>query len=152
MAETTRRGVLKGGLIAIAAAAPAKAADDAAANRPFVEHRLVLQISDRDPAKQALVLSVCSNVLKEIGADRVAIEVVAFGPGVDLLRADAAERARVDSLIAQDVRFDICMNTVETIERDTGMKFPVNPAAHPVPAGVVRILNLVEQGYTAIRP
>ena len=29
------------------------------------------------------------------------------------------QRARVDSLIAQGVRFSVCMNTVETVERET---------------------------------
>lgn len=153
-ASTSRRGVIKAGLLAaIAAPGAAKAAvDDAAADRPFVEHRMVLQLSDRDPGKQALILSVANNVLKEIGPDQVALEVVTFGPGIDLLREDSSERARVDSLIAQGVRFDICMNTVESVERETGMKFPINPRAHPVPAGVVQILMLVEHGYTLVRP
>ena len=29
-------------------------------------------------------------------------------------------RAEVDSLVSQGVQFDVCMNTVETIERETG--------------------------------
>jgi hypothetical protein len=44
------------------------------------------------------------------------------------------------------------MNTVESVERETGMKFPINPRANPVPAGVVQILTLVENGYTLVRP
>ena len=55
--------------------------------------------------------------MKLYGPDKIAIEVVAFGPGIDLLRADSPNRAAVDSLISQGVRFDVCMNTVDTIER-----------------------------------
>jgi hypothetical protein len=153
-ANTSRRGMITAGLFAaVTAPGAVKAAvDDPAVDRPFVEHRVVLQLSDNDPGKRALILSVANNVLKELGADQVALDVVTFGPGIELLREDSSERPRVDSLIAQGVRFDICMNTVESVERDTGMKFPMNPRAHPVPAGAVQILILVENGYTLIRP
>lgn len=118
----------------------------------FVEHRLALQLSDRDPAKQAMVLSVAYNLLKVYGPDKLAIDVVAFGPGVALLRADSPNAARVHSLMSQGVRFDICMNTVETIERETGAPFPITPDAHRVEAGVAQILTLAEHGYTLVRP
>ena len=58
----------------------------------------------------------------------------------------------MDSLIAQGVQFDVCMNTVETIERETGHKVPLNPKAKPVEAGVAQILALTEKGYTLVRP
>ena len=74
----------------------------------------MLQLSDNDPKKQSLVISVAYNLLKFYGPDKVAIEVVAFGPGIDLLRPDNANRKRVESLVAQGVRFDVCLNTVDT--------------------------------------
>lgn len=131
---------------------PARAQQDAASDKPFAEHRIVLQLSDRDAAKQGLVLSVANNLLKAYDPDKIAIEVVAFGPGIDLLRADSPNRERVDSLIAQGVQFDVCMNTVETIERETGHAPPLNPKAVHVQVGVGRILTLVEHGFTLVRP
>lgn len=134
-------------------AAPAAAAGDAAAaEKPFADHHLVLQLSDDDAKKQALVISVAYNLLKFYGPDKIAIEVVTFGPGIALLRADSANRKLVDSLVAQGVRFDVCMNTVETIERKTGHNVPLNPNAKPVEAGVAQILALTEKGYTLVRP
>ncbi|HTY67336.1 MAG TPA: hypothetical protein VMH36_11835 [Alphaproteobacteria bacterium] len=133
-------------------AAPATAQQDAASDKPFAEHKIVLQLSDRDPAKQGLVLSVANNLLKAYDPDKIAIEVVAFGPGIDLLRAHSPNRARVDSLIAQGVQFDVCMNTVETIERETGRRPELNPKAVPVQVGVGQILTLVEHGFTLVRP
>lgn len=122
-----------------------------APDKPFAEHHLVLQLSDRTPDKQALVLSVANNLLKAYGPDAIAIEVVAFGPGIDLLRVESPNRARVDSLIAQGVIFDICMNTVETLERE-GKHVNINPRAVKVQVGVARILQLTEKGYTLVRP
>lgn len=121
-------------------------------DKPFAEHRLIIQLSDREPARQALALSVPNNLLKFYDPDRISIVVVAFGPGIDLLRAESPNRARVDSLIAQGVEFDVCMNTVDTIERETGKKVDLNPKAVKVQVGVARILELAEKGYTLVRP
>jgi intracellular sulfur oxidation DsrE/DsrF family protein len=120
-------------------------------DRPFAEHHLVLQLSDRGQDKQALVISVANNVLKAYDPDKIAIEVVAFGPGIDLLRAESPARAQVDSLISQGVQFDICMNTVATLERE-GKPVSINPKAVKVQVGVARILELTEKGYTLVRP
>jgi uncharacterized protein len=120
-------------------------------DKPFADHHLVLQLSDRAPDKQALVLSVAYNLLKAYGPDKIAIEVVAFGPGIDLLRAESPSRPLVDSLITQGVQFDICMNTVDTLER-AGKHVDINPKAVRVQVGVERILQLTEKGYTVVRP
>lgn len=121
-------------------------------DKPFAEHRIVLQLSDGDAKKQALVLSVANNLLKAYDPDKVAIELVAFGPGVDLLLTGSERRRQVESLIAQGVRFDICLNTVDTIERETGKRPEFIPAATPVQVGVGQILFLAENGYTVVRP
>ena len=121
-------------------------------DKPFAEHKLVLQLSDGDERKQALVLSVANNLLKFYDPDKVAIEVVAFGPGIDVLRSDSDHRKAVESLIAQGVRFDVCLNTVDTIERETGKRPDIMPAATPVQVGVGQILFLTENGYTLVRP
>ena len=121
-------------------------------DKPFAEHKIVLQLSDGDAKKQALVLSVANNLLKFYDPDKVAIEVVAFGPGIDLLLTGSDRRKQVESLIAQGVRFDICLNTVDTIERETGKRPEFIPAATPVQVGVGQILLLTENGYTLVRP
>jgi intracellular sulfur oxidation DsrE/DsrF family protein len=98
------------------------------------------------------VVSVANNLLKLYGPDKVAIEVVAFGPGIDLLNPDNTNRKRVESLVAQGVRFDVCLNTVDTIERETGKRPEFIAAATPVQVGVGQILALTENGYTLVRP
>jgi hypothetical protein len=121
-------------------------------DKPFAEHKIVLQLSDNDVRKQNLVISVANNLLKFYDPDKVAVEVVAFGPGIELLRSDSAARKQVESLIAQGVRFDVCLNTVDTIERETGRRPEIIPAATPVQVGVGQILFLTENGYTLVRP
>lgn len=139
-------------LLVGAAPLPAPAQQVPLQDKPFAEHKIVLQLSDGDAKKQALVLSVANNLLKAYGPDKVAIEVVAFGPGIDLLLAGSERRKQVESLIAQGVRFDICLNTVDTIERETGKRPEFIQAATPVQVGVAQILFLAENGYTLVRP
>ena len=142
-------------IAALAAAMPwsAARADQAPLpDKPFAEHRIVLQLSDNDPKKQGLVISVAYNLLKFYDPDKVAIEVVTFGPGIDLLRPENTNRKLVESLVAQGVRFDVCLNTADTIERDTGKRPEFISVATPVQVGVGQILSLTENGYTLVQP
>ena len=139
-------------LFAWAVIAPVAAQQVPLQDKPFAEHKIVLQLSDGDAKKQALVLSVANNLLKAYDPDKIAVEVVAFGPGIDLLLTSSERRKQVESLIAQGVRFDICLNTVDTLERETGKRPDFIPAATPVQVGVGQILFLAESGYTVVRP
>jgi uncharacterized protein len=134
------------------AGAQTKAAPKPPEDKPFAEHFIALQLSDSDPKKQRLILSVASNLQKAYGQDKVAIEVVAFGPGIDLLREGSENRSLVDSLVTQGVRFDVCGNTLDTIERETGQRPKINPHAIEVQVGVGQLLTLSESGYTIVRP
>ncbi len=121
-------------------------------DKPFAEHKIVLQLSENDPKKQGLVISVASNLMKHYDPDKVAIEVVAFGPGIDLLKPDNPNRKAVESLVAQGVRVDICLNTVDTLEREVGKRPEFLSVATPVQVGVAQILFLTENGYTLVTP
>jgi intracellular sulfur oxidation DsrE/DsrF family protein len=137
----------------LAAAAPSARAQQAPLqDKPFAEHKIVLQLSDNDPRKQGLVISVANNLMKFYDPDKVAVEIVAFGPGIDLLKPDHPSRKQVESLVAQGARVDICLNTVDTLERDTGKRPEYIAAATPVQVGVAQILFLTENGYTLVRP
>lgn len=141
------------GVALLAAALPySRAQQVPLQDKPFAEHKIVLQLSDNDVRKQNLVISVANNLLKFYDPDKVAIEVVAFGPGIELLRSESPARKQIESLIAQGVRFDVCLNTVDTIERETGRRPEIMPGATPVQVGVGQILFLAENGYTLVRP
>jgi hypothetical protein len=147
-----RRRALIGGIGGLCFPLAAGAQTQPAEPHPFATQKLLLQLSDDAPVKQKLVISVANSILKDFGPDNVSIIVVAFGPGVRILYADSPERVAVDSLVAQGVEFDVCMNTINTITRDTGHKPALNPHAIPVAYGVARIMELVSKGYILERP
>ena len=124
-----------------------------AADKPFAEKKIVLQISDPNPFKQTLVLNVANNLLREYGADKVAIEIVAFGPGLRLLFADNANKGRIQGLSTNGVEFRGCSNTVKNMAKKLGHKPVLNSLAKVQGPGVVRIVKLVtEDGYTLVKP
>ncbi|MBW7469792.1 hypothetical protein QQF73_09970 [Marinobacter sp. M216] len=120
--------------------------------KPFAETFLLLQLSDGDPEKQDMVLSVAGNLLEHYQPDLVDIEITTFGPGVRLLYADNDRRELIKSLMAQGVRFSVCMNTIDTIERGTGNRPELIPDILRVPVGVAHILERIDQGYVLVRP
>ena len=144
--------VIVGALLSASLTALAQAQQPPLQDKPFAEHKIALQLSDNDTKKEALVISVAYNLLKAYDPDKIAIEVVAFGPGIDLLRTENSNRKLVESLIAQGVRFDVCLNTVDTVERETGKRPEIIPDATPVQVGVGQVLHLTENGYTLVRP
>lgn len=121
-------------------------------DKPFAEKHVVLQISDNDPTKQTLVLNVATNLVKYYGPDKVEIEIVAFGPGLRLLFADNSNAPRIDGLSDNGVRFAACDNTYAKVTKLLGKAPDLNPHATHVSAGVVRIMDLVADGYTLVKP
>ncbi|MCF6189347.1 MAG: DsrE family protein [Cocleimonas sp.] len=117
-----------------------------------VTTRLVIQISENDPLKQKLALSNVYNLQKFYGMDNIEIEVVAYGPGISLLYPDGKEASRVRSLMAQDVIFTGCQNTLDTIKANTGKEQKLIEDVEIVRAGIARIIDLQGQGYRYLHP
>lgn len=124
----------------------------AESDKPFAEERVVLQISDPDPFKQTLVLNVATNLIKHYGPDKVDIEIVAFGPGLRLMFADNVNSGRIQGLTENGVKFAACKNTIAGMSKKLGHKPELNSNAVPVSAGVVRIIELENQGFKLIKP
>ena len=137
-------------LLLLAVAAPQQAL--AQEEKAFAEHKFVLQISDMDPSKQTLVLNVANNILKAYGTDQVDIEIVAFSAGLRLLFEDNANAGRIDGLVQSGVRFFACQNTIDNMSNTLGRPVKINKHASSGKGGIVRIKELVDQGYMLAKP
>jgi len=135
-------------LLVLSPGTPAQESD-----KPFAEAHVVLQLADGDAQTQARTLSVANNLIKHYrGPDFIDIEIVAYGPGISLLYPDNANRERVLSLMANDVRFVGCTNTLDTIERSTGERPELIADVVLVKTGVARLIERAQQDYVVIRP
>ena len=121
------------------------------------EHRLILQVNSNDPAAMNLALNNAMNVTeyyKETG-ENVKIEVVTFGPGLHMLREDTSPvKARIEtmSLSNPEISFKACGNTQANMHKAENKDIPIIRAAEVVKSGVIRIMELQEQGWTYVKP
>jgi len=119
-------------------------------------HRLILQVNSNDPAMMNLVLNNASNVAqyyKDLG-ENVTIEVITFGPGLHMLRDDTSPvKARIKAISESTpaISFKACGNTQENMHRAENKEIPLIPEAQVVKSGVVRVMELQEQGWTYVK-
>jgi intracellular sulfur oxidation DsrE/DsrF family protein len=125
---------------------PASIAADSAAQ---AKERVVIQVSDNDPKKWHLALNNARNVQVDLGADRTEIEIVAYGPGIGMLKADAEVANRIEDAVAAGVKVVACENTMraQKLSRDD-----MNGKIGYVMAGVVQIMRRQQQGWAYLRP
>jgi intracellular sulfur oxidation DsrE/DsrF family protein len=119
--------------------------------KPFAEKHVVLQLSDQ--ANEAVVIDVANNLIKHYGGpDMIDIEIVSFGKGVRLMFDGGPQATRIASLVENGVRFYVCKNTLDTMERMEGARHALDPNAILVQAGVAHVIDRVDAGYTLVKP
>jgi intracellular sulfur oxidation DsrE/DsrF family protein len=112
-------------------------------------NRIVIQVSDADPAKWNLALNNVKNVQEDLGAKNVDIELVAYGPGLGILKVDSVVGNKIADALAAGVSVIACENTMKNqkLTRDDML-----PKIGYVPAGVVQLMKRQQQGWAYIRP
>jgi uncharacterized protein len=122
-------------------------------------HRLVIQVNQNDPAVMNLALNNATNVIDYYRAkgEDVNLDIVTYGPGLHMLRADTSpvqERIKTlkDYAFPSNIQFSACNNTKEGMEKKEGHPINVLSAAVIVPSGVVRLMELQEEGWSYVRP
>jgi intracellular sulfur oxidation DsrE/DsrF family protein len=111
--------------------------------------RVVIQVSDSDQGKWNLALNNARNIQTDLGAANVDVEIVAYGPGIGMLKMDSPVGGRIDEATTAGVKVIACENTMK------GQKLTradmLNGIAY-VPAGVVELMSRQQQGWAYIRP
>lgn len=146
--RTLFRALVATGLLVANDAAPAQAAEP---------HRLVLQISDDEPAKMRAVLDVAANVARHYSGqgEDVEIVVVAFNGGLDMLVEDRSPvKERLTNFLKSmpNVSFVACGNTLETLAVKEGKRPPLMQGVGLVQVGVAALIELAEKNWTIVRP
>jgi uncharacterized protein len=111
--------------------------------------KVVMQVSDNDPAKWNLALNNAKNVQQMIGADKAEVEIVVYGPGINMLKMDSAVAGRIDEAKNANVKIVACENTMKSLKLT---KDDMLPNTNYVPAGVVELMKKQKEGYAYIRP
>jgi len=123
------------------------------------QHRIAIQVDQNDPQVMELALNNAQNVIEYYhgkGED-VQVEVVAYGPGLNMLRADTSPvkdriRRMKEFSVPSNLTFSACNNTKTAMEKREGHAITIIPEASLVPSGVVRLMQLEEEGWSYVRP
>ena len=110
---------------------------------------MIFQVSDNDPRKWNLALNNIRNVQEDLGKGNVEIELVAYGPGLPMLKLESEVSNRIADALAQGVNVVACENTMfnTKLKREDML-----PNIGYVKAGVVELIVKQQQGYSYIRP
>jgi intracellular sulfur oxidation DsrE/DsrF family protein len=110
---------------------------------------VVIQVSDNNPAVWNLALNNAENIQEALGKDNVNIEIVAYGPGLNMLKFDSEVAPRLKKAEANGVGLMACGTTMKkthVTEKDLASGVKV------VPGGVIEIMNKQREGWAYIKP
>jgi intracellular sulfur oxidation DsrE/DsrF family protein len=120
-------------------------------------YKVALHVDDNDAAKMNLTLNNVQNIIRDFkkSGKKIEIEVVTYGPGLHMFRADTSPvKARIEeiALANPNVTFSACGNTQSKMAK--AEKKPINliHEAKLVPSGIVRLIELQRQGYAYVKP
>lgn len=123
------------------------------------EHRVAIQVDQNDAGVMNLALNNATNIMEQYKSkgETVQIEIVTYGPGLHMLRADTSpvqDRIKqiVDASFPSGIKFAACANTREGMEKRKGKTVDLVPQAEIVPSGAVRLIELQERGWSYLRP
>lgn len=110
---------------------------------------VVIQVSEADPAKWEMALINARNVRKAYGAKSVGVEIVAYGPGLKMLRSDSPVASGVEEARKNGVKLKACGNTMSMTHTT---RAELDAGVDVVPAGIVEIMERQQEGYAYVRP
>ncbi|HMQ57183.1 MAG TPA: DsrE family protein [Rhizobiaceae bacterium] len=123
---------------------------------PAAEHKLAIHVDQADPAVMNLALNNAQNARQyyESKGDTVKIEIVAYGPGLNMYTQASPVKERISAMALETdaVAFSACGNTLAGMEKKAGKKIELMSEAMVTPSGVVRLMELQEQGWSYLRP
>jgi intracellular sulfur oxidation DsrE/DsrF family protein len=130
-------------LVLLAAALPLHAQAQAE------KYKVVIQVSDNDPGKWRLALNNARNVQQDLGKDNVQIEIVAYGPGLAMLKAESKVADRLAAALDGNIGLLACENTMTNTKTSRAEMYA---GISYVKAGVTHIMKRQSEGWAYIRP
>ena len=121
------------------------------------QHKVAIHVDEENVSTMNMALNNAANIAKHYGdlGEEVIIEIVTYGPGLHMLRADTSpvkDRIATMSLEMDNISFSACLNTVEAMKQKSQKDVPLISEASVVPSGAVRLMELQKDGYAYLRP
>ena len=111
-------------------------------------NKALFQVTDNDPARWNLILNNLGALKEGVGSEGAEIELVAYGPGVNMLKADSPAKQRIADALKAGVKINACQNTMNFMKLTPA---DMLPEIGYVPSGVVEVMKKQQQGWAYIR-
>lgn len=109
---------------------------------------VIFHIDEMD--KWPLILGNVNNMLKEVGEDGLACEVLANSKAISfMIKDDHPLKDKVEKLVNKNIRFCVCQNSLNALEI---VQTQLEDYAIIVPSGVVELALKQHEGYAYIKP
>jgi intracellular sulfur oxidation DsrE/DsrF family protein len=120
-------------------------------------HRVVIQVTQNDPAVMNMALNNGENLAKyyQDKGEKIEIEFVAYGAGLNIFRGDTSpvkDRLAEMAGSMKNVTFSGCGNTLAKQSKIENKEISLVPQARVVPTGIARVVELEEGGWSYVRP
>lgn len=148
MTPRTRRSLLGTAALVPLAAGPAAALAQGApaGGKP----RLLIHVSENEPARWNMALGNARNAQDEVGGPGgIDIEIVSNGPSVLMLKSGSAIARQVQEASKSGVKIVACEHSMK------GMKLArsdMQPGVGYVPAGIMELTTRQHEGWAYVRP
>jgi len=113
------------------------------------QYRVVFHLDEAGAEKFESVLRNVSHLIDDLGADQTKVELVAHGPGIDLLVKESPYPEKVRKLQNRGVIMVACHNT---LQQQSLTEDDLLPDVTVVPAGIGEIVRRQQQGWQYVRP
>jgi len=118
-------------------------------------HRLVINVNEKSATSMHTILdnvaTLSSHYAKK--GEKLLVEVVAYGPGLHMLRADTSPVTKRLTHLSQqykDVSFHACNNTITKMSKMAKRQIPLLSVANITPSGMIHVVKRTEEGWAYI--
>lgn len=126
------------------------AADQPAAGQSAPKrNHVIFSVTDNDKGKWNLVYNNATAVQRNVGPMDIDVEVVVWGPGINMLKMESVVGNRIDEMVAKGIKVVACettMNEMKITAQD------MLPSIGYVPGGVIELMQKQQQGWAYVRP
>ena len=112
-------------------------------------NKVIFSVTDNDAGKWNLVLSNAASVQQNIGAENIDVEVVVWGPGINMLKLESVAGNQVNGLTTKGIKIVACETTMHALKLAPQ---DMLASAGYVPGGVIELMQKQQQGWAYIRP
>ena len=129
----------------VAPSAHAAAAGEGAKGK----YQIVIQVTENNPQTWNLALNNAFAFQRNVGKDNSQIEIVAIGPGLNMLKSESKVTARIEQALDQSIDVVACGETMHAMKVT---KDDLIGGVRVVPGGLIEIADKQRAGWVYYRP